>query len=122
MRKVIFRLVLLSIVLGAIWGGYRLFKQLPQRQAQVASTRVRKSDVVVRTFARGELRAVRSATLIAPNLFGTVQVTQLASLGALAREKDLIVEFDDAELQSRLEEKQLEIDQIDEQIKKAQAD
>jgi len=55
-------------------------------------------------------------------LFGTVQVTKLATLGALAREKDLIVEFDDAEVLSRLEEKQLELDQIDEQVKKAQAD
>ena len=73
-------------------------------------------------FARGELRAVRSATLIAPNLFGTVQVTQMAPLGAFAKEKDLIVEFDDSEVNSRIEEKQLELDQIEEQIKKAQAD
>lgn len=122
MKKLLFRLILLSIVAGAGYGVWYLFQQMPQRQAQVASTKVRQGDVVVRTFARGELRAVRSVTLIAPNLFGTVQVTRLAPLGALAREKDLIVEFDDAEVQSRLEEKQLEIDQIDEQIKKAQAD
>ncbi|MRR10388.1 HlyD family efflux transporter periplasmic adaptor subunit, partial [bacterium] len=68
------------------------------------------------------MRPVRSATLTAPNLFGTVQVTKLAPLGALARDKDLIVEFDDAELVSRLEQKQLELEQVDEQIKKAQAD
>ena len=109
-------------MVGAAWGGYALFQKMPQRQAQVATTKVRRSDVVVRSFARGELRAVRSVTLIAPNLFGTVQVTRLAPLGSLAREKDLIVEFDDAELLSRLEEKQLELDQIDEQIKKAEAD
>ncbi|MEJ7606495.1 MAG: efflux RND transporter periplasmic adaptor subunit [Bryobacteraceae bacterium] len=77
---------------------------------------------MVRSFARGELRAVRSSTLIAPNLFGTVQVTRMAPLGAFAREKNLIVEFDDSEVNSRLEEKQLELDQIDEQIKKQQAD
>jgi multidrug efflux pump subunit AcrA (membrane-fusion protein) len=78
--------------------------------------------VIVRSFARGELRAVRAVTLTAPNLFGTVQVTKLAQLGAFAREKDLVVEFDDAEVLSRLEEKQLELDQIDEQYKKAEAD
>jgi HlyD family secretion protein len=122
MKKIVIRLVLVAVVAGAGYGVWGLFQQMPQRQAQIAQTKVRKGDVVVRTFARGELRAVRSATLIAPNLFGTVQVTQLASLGSLAKEKDLIVEFDDAEVQSRLEEKQLEIDQIDEQIKKAQAD
>ena len=54
---------------------------MPQRQQQVATTKVRRGDVIVRSFTRGELRAVRSATLIAPNLFGTVQVTRLAALG-----------------------------------------
>jgi multidrug resistance efflux pump len=122
MKKIIFRLLILVVLVGAVWGGYTAFQAMPQRQQQVPITKVREGDVVVRSFARGELRAVRSATLIAPNLMGTVQVTQLAPLGALAREKDLIVEFDDAEVLSRLEEKQLELDQLDEQWKKAQAD
>src|ERR1700716_1227342 len=122
MKKVLIRLIILAVVAGAAWSGYRLFQAMPQRQQQVATTKVRRGDVVVRSYARGELRAVRSATLIAPNLFGSVQVTQLAQLGSFAREKDLVVEFDDSEVNSRLEEKQLEIDQVDEQIKKAQAD
>ncbi len=122
MKKIIFRAVLVLIVLGVAWGGYRFFQQLPQRQQQLATTRVRQGDVVIRSFARGELRAVRSAMLIAPNLFGTVQVTKLAALGAFAKEKDLVVEFDDSEVRSRLEERQLEIDQLDEQLKKSQAD
>ena len=71
---------------------------MPQRQREVPTARVRRGDVVVRTFSRGELRAVRSVTLTAPNLFGTVQVTRLAPLGAFAHEGDLIVEFDDSEV------------------------
>ena len=121
-KKIVIRLILLAVVGGIGYWGWRLFQSMPQRQAQIATTKVRKGDVVVRTFARGELRAVRSATLVAPNLFGTVQVTQMAPLGALAKDKDLIVEFDDSEVNSRIEEKQLELDQIEEQIKKAQAD
>jgi HlyD family secretion protein len=122
MKKIVIRLLILAVIAGAGYGAWALFQAMPQRQAQVATAQVRKGDVVVRSYARGELRAVRSVTLIAPNLFGTVQVTNIAPLGALAREKDLIVEFDDSEVNSRLEEKQLELDQIDEQIKKAQAD
>src|SRR5713101_4346403 len=122
MKKLLIRIVILAVIAGAAWGGYTLFQQMPQRQQQIATTKVRRNDVVVRSYARGELRAVRSTTLIAPNLFGTVQVTKLAPLGSFAREKDLIVEFDDSEVNSRLEEKQLEIDQIDEQVKKAEAD
>ena len=122
MKKIIIRLVFLALVLSAAWWGYGFFKQMPQRQTSVPTAKVRQGDVVVRSYARGELRAVRSVTLTAPNLFGTVQVTKLAEMGSLAHEKNLIMEFDDAEVLSRLEEKQLEIDQIDEQFKKAEAD
>lgn len=122
MKKVIIRIILLAVVVAAAYGGFRALRLLPERQAQIATTRVRQGDVVVRTYTRGELRAVRSATLSAPNLFGTVQVTRISPLGAFAREKDLVVEFDDSEVNSRLEEKQLELDQIEEQIKKSQAD
>ncbi len=122
MKKIIFRLILLGLVAGSAYGLWRFFRQLPERQTQVPTTRVRQGDVVIRTYARGELRAVRQAMLVAPNLFGTVQITRLAPLGAFAKEKDLIVEFDDSEVRSRLEEKELELQQIDEQIKKAQAD
>jgi HlyD family secretion protein len=123
MKKIIIRLVILSIIVGAAYAAYTYIPNLTaQRQQQIATASVRKGDIVVRTFARGELRAVRSATLTAPNLFGTVQVTKLAEIGSFAREKDLVIEFDDAELVSSVEEKQLEIDQIDEQYKKSEAD
>ena len=119
MKKVVFRLILIAVLLGGGYGIYRMFQGMPGRVSSVPTTKVRKGDVVVRSFTRGELRAVRTATLSAPNLFGNVQVTRLAPLGALSREKDLIVEFDDSEVLSRLESKQLELEQVDEQIKKA---
>lgn len=122
MKKAFYRILLLVAVAGAGYGVYRFIQGLPSRQEAVPTTRVRQGDVVVRSFARGELRAVRSAVLTAPNLFGTVQVTKLAPMGAFAREKDLIVEFDDSEVLSRLEQRELELEQVDEQIKKAQAD
>ncbi len=122
MKKLVFRLILAGIVAGSAYGVWRLFQQLPERQMQVPTTRVRQGDVVIRTYARGELRAVRQATLVAPNLFGTVQITRLAPLGAFAKEKDLIVEFDDSEVRSRLEERELDLQQVEEQINKAQAE
>ncbi len=122
MKKFLFRFLILLFVLGAAWGAYMVVKQLPERQEQVPTAKVLRGDVVIRAYSRGELRAVRSATLTAPNLFGTVQVTKIAPLGSLAHDKDLIVEFDDSERRASLEETQLEVDQIDEQIKKAQAD
>src|SRR5437588_9965042 len=122
LKKIIFRFLLAAIVLGGGWRGYTFIRDLPTNRQPFATAKVRQGDVVVRSFTRGELRATRSATLIAPNLFGTVQVTRLAPLGAFARSKDLIVEFDDSEVNSRVEEGELALEQIDEQIKKATAD
>jgi hypothetical protein len=123
MKKLIFRLFLTLLIAAGAWGAYTALKKIPQaREATLPTTRVRQGDVIVRSYARGELRAVRAIALNAPNLFGTVQVTKLAPLGSFSREKDLIAEFDDSELLSRVEEKQLELDQIDEQFKKSQAE
>ncbi len=122
LRKIIVRVLLTAVLVAGAWKSYTFFRDLPKNQEQIATTKVRRGDVVVRSFARGELRAARSVTLIAPNLFGTVQVTRIAPLGGFARAKDLIVEFDDSEVNSRVEEQVLGLEQTDEQIKKAQAD
>jgi multidrug efflux pump subunit AcrA (membrane-fusion protein) len=123
MKKVILRVSVLSIAAAfAAWGGYRLVRLFGQKEQVIPTTAVRRGDVIIRSYTRGELRAVRSVMLIAPNLFGTVQITKLAPLGSFAREKDLVVEFDDSEVRSRLDEKKLELEQLDEQIKKSQAE
>jgi len=122
MKKVIFRLIGLAILVGIGWGGYRFYKSMPTRLDSIPVTKVQKGDVVIRAFSRGELRAVRAQTLLAPNLNGTIQVTELAPPGALAKEKDLIIEYDDSERNAALEESQLSVQSVDEQVKKAKAD
>src|ERR1035438_9219503 len=122
MKKAIYRTLGLAILVTGGWYGYRYYKQMPERQDQIPTAKVQRGDVVIRAYSRGELRAARTVTLTAPNLFGTVQVTDLAPMGSLAKEKDLIVEYDDSERQSALEEARLSLESVDEQIKKAKAD
>jgi HlyD family secretion protein len=122
MKKAIFRTLVLAILVAGGWYGYHYYKQMPERQDSIPTSKVQRGDVVIRAYSRGELRAVRTVTLIAPNLFGTVQVTDLAPMGSLSKEKDLIVEYDDSERQSTLEEARLSVQSVDEQIKKAKAD
>src|SRR6516165_8163294 len=121
MKKAIYRLIGLAILVAGGWYGYRFFKQLPERQNSIPVTKVQRGDVVIRAFTRGELRAVRSVTLVAPNLFGTTQVTRLAPLGALAQERDLIAEFDESERVAAREQAELNLEQVDEQIKMTKA-
>lgn len=122
MKKLILRLFILAIIAVAAYAGYRAVQGLQTKVQAIATTKVRRGDVVVRTYTRGELRSVRTVTLTAPNLAGTVQVTRLAPLGSFAQEKNLIIEYDDSEVQSRIEEKQLQLDQLDEQLKQQEAD
>src|ERR1044071_4735898 len=122
MKKVIYRLIVLVILAGAGSGGYRWCLSRPQRLDTIPTTKVQRDDVVIRAFSRGELHAVRAVPLLAPNLNGTVQVTQIAPIGALSKEKDLIVEYDDSERNAALEEAQLSVQSVDEQIKQAKAD
>ncbi len=122
MKKFIFRLLGLAVLLAGGWWAYSFVQKLPQRRQDIPVAKVRQSDVVIRAFSRGELRAIRSEQIIAPNLMGTVQVTRLAPIGSFAREKDLIVEFDDSEVQSRLEEDQLGLESTDQNIKQREAE
>jgi multidrug efflux pump subunit AcrA (membrane-fusion protein) len=121
MKKALYRFLTLAALAAAGWYGYRWYRQLPSHPEQLATARVQRGDVVIRAYTRGELHAVRSVTLVAPNLNGTVQVTRLAPMGSFARGKDLIVEYDDSELQASYDEDQMALEQTDEQIKGAKA-
>jgi len=121
MKKALYRLLGLALLAAAGWYGYRYYKTFEGRQESIPNTKVQRSDVVIRAFTRGELHAVRSVTLIAPNLNGTVQVAALAPMGALAHEKDLIIDYDDSERLAALEEAQLQVEIVDEQIKQVKA-
>src|ERR1039457_2516031 len=119
MKKAIYRFIGLAILVGGGWYGYHYYKQRPEKASLIATTKVQRGDVVIRAFTRGQLNAVRVYPLYAPNLNGTVQVTELAGMGALAREKDLIVEYDDSELQAFIDSEKLSLDGTDENIKAA---
>ena len=123
MKKLIKWVLLLAVLTVAGWYAYGYVRKMPEKQQQaIPVATVRQGDVVIRAFSRGELRALRSEALVAPNLIGTVQVTRLAPLGAFAQEKDLIVEFDDSEVLSRLEETELELESIDERSRRREAE
>ena len=122
MKKIAVRLLVLVVLVGVVAGGYYLVQQIPQESEDFPLALVRRGDLVVKTHLRGELQAVRTLALTAPNLGSATQITQLAPAGALSSTGDLIMEFDDSERQAALEDAQLEVDRVNEQLKKAQAD
>jgi hypothetical protein len=64
---------------------------------------VQKGDVLIRAYSRGELKPARTLTLTRP-ICSARAGDRSGPMGSLAKEKDLIVEYDDSERQSALEE------------------
>ncbi|HLF80381.1 MAG TPA: efflux RND transporter periplasmic adaptor subunit, partial [Anaerolineales bacterium] len=122
MRSNLVRVIILLALATVAGMAYYLVKRIPERKLEVPVVQVKRGELLVRSYVRGELRAVRSSLLTSPNLGSTTQVTKLAPAGALSQAKDLIVEFDDSELLASLEDAELEVAQVSENIKKAESD
>ena len=122
MTKVLIRVGIVLLVGALAAGGYYALQQIPEQASDFALAEVQRGDLVVKTHLRGELQAVRSLTLVAPNLGSMSQVTQLAPTGSLARRGDLLFELDDSERVAALEDSLLTVEQIQENLKKAEAE
>ena len=122
MTKLLLRIAIVFVAGALVAGGYFVWQSLPEDELQFALAEVQRGDLVVKTYLRGELRAVRSLTLTAPNIGTQSQITQLAPTGALATRGDLIFELDDSERVAALEDSLLSVEQIEENLKKAEAE
>lgn len=122
MTKLLLRIAIIFAAGALAAGGYFVWQSLPEDEQGFALAEVQRGDLVVKTYLRGELRAVRSLTLTAPNIGTQSQITQLAPMGALARRGDLIFELDDSERVAALEDSLLTVEQIEENLKKAEAE
>ena len=122
MTKLLIRIAIALASGALVAGGYFIWDQIPRDELEFAVTEVKRGDLIVKTHLRGELRAVRSLTLTAPNIGTQSQITQLAPTGGLAKRADLIFELDDSERVAALEDSLLSVEQIQENLKKAEAE
>jgi hypothetical protein len=122
MKKLLFRLTVLLIVLAAVGAAYYLVSRIPAEEPEQALAQVQRGDLVVKTYLRGQLQAVRSTTLKAPNLGAASQITQMASPGSLASRMNLIAEFDDSDQRVRLADTLLDLEQTKQQLKKGETE
>jgi len=123
MKKLLIRLTVLLIVVAAAAGAaYFLVSRLPDEEPEQALAQVERGDLVVKTYLRGELQAVRSTTLAAPNLGAASQVTALAKPGSLATPKDLIAEFDDSDIRVTLADTMLDLEKTKQDLTKGETE
>ena len=122
MKKILIRLSILLVLLAAAGAAYFLINRIPDEQPEQALATVQRGELVVKSYLRGTLQAVRSTTLAAPNLGLLSQITQLAAPGSLARPKDLIAEFDDSDRRVFLADTLLDLEKTRQDLKKGETE
>lgn len=84
---------------------------------------VKRGDLDLRVYARGELTASHVAMVVAPPIGGnSLQITRLAQTGEFVKKGDLVADFDPSEQHYKLEQSHSELLQAEQEITKAKAD
>jgi biotin carboxyl carrier protein len=89
----------------------------------IPTSRVKRGDLDMKVYARGELRASHAEMMTAPPIGGgSLEITHLLHTGSVVRKGDLVMEFDPTEQRYKLEQNRSELLQAEQEITKAKAD
>jgi multidrug resistance efflux pump len=114
--------LLALVAVGAVRIGRSNAAAAPADDLRVPTTRVTRGSLELSVHANGELRASKSAMLIAPSVGGTLRILRLLDAGVSVKAGDVIAEFDPTEQQYALEQAKSELEEAEQQIVKKKAD
>jgi len=117
-RRRIITGVLLLLILGA--GGYAAYRYTTSTPVEVQVARVRRAEFTIAVKARGEIRATRSTVILAPQV-PSPRITKLAESGKFVRAGEVVVEFDTAQQESYLLDRQTLVRTVDSEIVQTKA-
>ena len=95
---------------------------LSPRPEQIPTTRAQRGDVDVRVHTLGELGPRRSIILSAPPTDGMLQLVTLLPPGTLVEEGTVVLAFDPAEQQYKVEQARSELEEAEQELVKLDAD
>jgi HlyD family secretion protein len=88
--------------------------------ADIPVASVKRNDLQLEVYSKGELRATRTVPAIAPPVAGsTLQIVQLAKTGTSVKAGDVVVAFDPSEQQYKLAQSKSDFDEAKQEIVKA---
>ncbi|HEU5453897.1 MAG TPA: efflux RND transporter periplasmic adaptor subunit [Terriglobales bacterium] len=102
---------------GAAFGARRLLRSVPE----VPIYEVRRGEFVDYLQVRGEVKAQKSIVLTAPMRAGDIQIVHLAPSGTQLHKGEVVVEFDTADLKSKLEQRRSDLKQAEAEIENTRA-
>ena len=95
---------------------------LPDRKPDIPTTRVVRGPLKLTVYATGELRAGRTATLVAPPAGGMLRLIKLLPTGTFVKKDEMVFEIDPADQEFALAQAKSELAEAEQQIVKMKAD
>ena len=119
-KKKLFVVLALILLLAAAAAGVRVL--LPEKTAAVASFPVQQGEFVISlTLKGGELEAVKAENITAPQIRGDLKITHLWPEGEQIDVGGLLVEFDPAEFERRVTEREQSLEGVKADLEKTEA-
>ena len=119
-RRTLVLVVIGILVLAAAGMASRVL--LEEESAAVASFPVQQGEFVITLELRnGELEAVKAEQITSPQVRGQLKITHLFPEGEIVEVGDLILEFDKAEFEQKLTEREQELEAVSAELEKTLA-
>lgn len=113
-RKAITWIVTLLVLGGGGYAAYQ-YSGVGETKVEVPVAKVKQGDFILSVRTRGEIRSVRSEILSAPQV-PDLRITKLAESGKPVRRGDVIVEFDAAQQDQTLLERNTSVRTVDSEM------
>lgn len=115
-RRGLTALIIVAVVV-VTFGATRLAQTAPN----TATAAAERGEFVERVELRGDVRAMRSVTLIGPFGAGEIQILSIVKNGSTVKKGDPVIEFDSTNLTRQLEQRQTELRQAEAEINRMRA-
>jgi len=97
-------------------------KRLNRPERSLPTIRVARGNLDLKIYTTGELRAGKSAMLVAPSVGSALRLIFLANTGTRVKSGDLVADFDPSDQEHNLEIASYDLKQAEQAIAKAKAD
>src|SRR6187402_785705 len=118
-KKAITWTLVALVAVGAGYGYYR-YAQKNEEPVEVPVAKARKAEFIIAVRTRGEIRSVNSLIVSAPQV-PDVRIVKIAESGKAVRKGDVVVEFDAAQQEQNLLERNTSVRTVDSEIVQVKA-
>jgi RND family efflux transporter MFP subunit len=117
------RITLAVLLMAAAAAGTTVaLKRLNRPERSVPTIRVARGNLNLKIYTSGELRAGKTAMLVAPSVGSALRLIFLSNTGTRVKSGDLVADFDPSDQEHNLEIASYDLKQAEQAIAKAKAD